>query len=177
MPHRPGVSGRRLLRGTVLGTAILAVTLAGHAAGGGHLPSLGYYLALLPLAVMLSLAATARRRSLVTLIALTIGLQALLHVLMVVIGAHGTHGVRMLPSALMLAVHLGAAIVVGWSLAHGDTLIDRWLAFWQAFAASFLDLWQPRIAVAAFPAPVPGASITRPALRDAIIRRGPPLHS
>lgn len=170
-----GQADRRLLRGVTLGTAILGITLAGHAAGGGHLPAFGYYAALLPIAVILSIAAASRRRSPFALVALAISLQVLLHVLLVVIGAHGTHGVRIVPSALMLTVHLGAAVVVGWALAHGDALMDRWLDFWQAFTTAFLTYWQPAAPELGQISVDQVSLAPRASLLSSIARRGPPL--
>jgi len=174
---------RRLLRGTVLGIAILGITVAGHAAGGGHLPSIGYYLALLPLIIALAVAASGRRRGPLALLGLAVGLQALMHVLLLILGAHATahaaggSAISLLPSASMLAVHAGAAVVVAIALARGDALLDRWIAFWSTFGARCLDVRQPLVAPRVAMATTSHVIAPRTALAGAIARRGPPAHS
>ena len=168
--HFSGIA--RLARGGALGVAAVIITAVGHSSGGGSLPEPGLLLLLLPLGLALGTLVAQQRRSGAWILGFVLALQVLFHLLLTIAAGHGHHG-SFLPDTPMLLSHLIAALAVAFVLAHGDALIHRWIAFWQALAVE-LD-WTP----------APLAAALKPAFREPhftssallahdIARRGPP---
>jgi len=160
-------------RGAALGIAAVLITVIGHSAGHGATPEAGLLLLLLPLALALGALVADKRRSGVWILGFVLALQVLFHLLLTIAAGHGHHG-SFLPDAPMLVGHLLAAVVIAVALAHGDALVHRWIAFWQALT---LDIaWTPLPTVASsapsFLQPTP---LESSALADSIARRGPPV--
>jgi hypothetical protein len=96
----------------------------------------------------------------------------LFHILLTIAAGHA-HQQEFLPDTSMLLGHLIAAIAIAGVLTHGDAIVHRWIAFWQALA---IELgWTPA-PQAAGAAPV----FFEPRVTDSavlglsIARRGPP---
>jgi hypothetical protein len=163
----------RLLRGAILGGTCLVLTEIGHtAAGGGHLDVSTGLAALVALA--LGTAWAQRRRSVVRLTLFIAAVQLLLHVLMVMSGAHASHHVPLLPGTSMLIAHALAAVAMALVLNFGEATLQQWITFLAALAGPSLAL--PVITTAA-----PAMAIrTRAAIGTTSIidrhqpRRGPP---
>ncbi len=135
----------RAARGLLLGSAVLLITTAGHAAGhGGSLPDASALLVLLPLFVVLSASLADRRLSTITLLSYLVGTQVLAHVLLVVGFGHGAHGdgASLTPSPRMLVGHSVATALVVLVLAYGEDLLHRWLRF----LADLTRTWNPELA-------------------------------
>lgn len=108
--------------------AVVMLSLLGHAAADGAMPSpVGLLLAVL---VGLGLASGTRARMpLAQLTAVVLGGQALMHLLFAVSGDCGPHGsgsAGLVPSGSMLAGHLVASIAVIGLLRHGDRVLLAW---------------------------------------------------
>lgn len=165
---------RRRARVALVSAALVVLTLAGHSAAAGRLPGLLSVAIVVGTATMLTAAATARRVSPTWLAAYLIGGQALLHVLLAMSDVHG-HATPLIPSPLMLAGHVAAAISAALVLVEADALIGRWAGLLgQVFGIDRAVALGASRARATLPVPtdvVPGAL---PALRHALVRRGPP---
>lgn len=163
----------RLLRGTVLAVACLAVSAAAHATACGVTVDAGLLLSA-AIAVGLGLAWAQKRARPATLVAFVLSCQALLHLVSVLASAHHSSA-SLIPSPSMIAWHAMAAALIALLLAHADTIAHRWAAFlhalrWPAPALPGI----PLIAAAQLPAePAPSAWRHDPAHR--IRRRGPPF--
>jgi hypothetical protein len=145
-PHRDRFRGvARAARGALLGSAVLLITTAGHAAGhGGTLPDASALLVMLPLFVVLSASLADRRLSTTTLLSYLVGTQVLAHVLLVVGFGHGAHGdgASLTPSPRMLLGHAVATALVLLVLTYGEDLLHRWLRF----LADLRRTWNPELA-------------------------------
>jgi hypothetical protein len=146
----PAAGWGRVVRGSVLGTACVALSLGWHAAGGGTLPGTG---ALLLLAFLASAAGTCwagRRRGPGALLLATVAGQVAVHGLAQLLTGHPA---GLLPeSAGMLAAHAAAAAGVAWLLARGEDLV------WELCAA-LVHAWAP-LPAPALPVACPaGASL------------------
>ena len=152
--------------------AAVLITIMGHSAGHGELPEPGLLLLLLPLAVALGALVAHNRRSGAWVLGFVLALQVLFHLLLTIAAGHGHHG-SFLPDTQMLVSHLIAAAAVAVVLTHGDALIHRWIAFWQALA--FELNWRPApLALASTPVFIEPTLIESSALAHVIARRGPP---
>ena len=160
------------MRGAALGVAAVLITILGHSAGHGELPEPGLLLLLLPLAVALGALVAQKRRSGAWVLGFVLALQVLFHLLLTIAAGHGHHG-SFLPDVPMLVSHLIAAGAVAVVLTHGDALIHRWIAFWNALAIELGWIPAPQ-AVAAAPVFIEPTLVTSSALAHAIARRGPP---
>jgi hypothetical protein len=164
----------RALRGIVVGAAMLILTLAAHTSANASLPTIGALLILTPLVVALSIAFLQRQRSYLWLISFSVGVQALMHILMTVGAGHGSHQASLLPSAAMVLTHVGAAIATAVVLSHADYLLHRWISMVRTLLFVFFSA----------PAPVPNRvhsffqeeshTFRSHNLDHAIARRGPP---
>jgi hypothetical protein len=171
-----GTGRARLARGTVAGTAGLALSLGWHATAGGGVPGIGALVLAACVAAAVCTWWAARRRGPVALLALTGSLQVGLHVLFELLAGH--HGsAALLPGPGMTAAHVLAAAGVAWFLARGED------ALWDVCAA-LTHAWAPAPAAVsplARPAvpPLPPLRID-PAgvvLARSLPRRGPPALS
>ncbi|MBU6245985.1 MAG: hypothetical protein KGP12_12295 [Actinomycetales bacterium] len=163
----------RLLRGSVLAAACLAVSTAAHATACGVTLDVGLLLSV-AITMGLGLAWAQRRARTATLVAFVLACQVLLHVVSVLASAHHSSA-SLIPSPSMIAWHAMAAVLMAVLLAHADTIAHRWAAFlhalrWPAPALPGI----PLIAGAQPPAePAPSTWRHDPAYR--IQRRGPPF--
>ena len=163
----------RLLRGTVLAVACLAVSAAAHATACGVTVDAGLLLSV-AITMGLGLAWAQRRARTATLVAFVLACQVLLHVVSVLASAHHSRA-SLIPSPSMIAWHAMAAVLMAVLLARADAIAHRWVAFlhalrWPAPALPGI----PHIAAALLPAePAPSTWRHDPAHR--IRRRGPPF--
>ena len=163
----------RLVRGAVLGGACLLLTEIGHtSAGGGHL-DIGTALAAV-VALALGTAWAQRRRSVPRLVVFVASVQLLLHVLLVLSGAHGSHHVPLMPSMGMLLAHGLASVAMALLLNFGEATLQQWRTFLAALVGPHLALplispVGPVLAIR----PHPASGITSIVIRQGP-RRGPP---
>ncbi len=154
--------------------ALTVLTLGGHTAGAGTLPSPAGLVLVCSVSFALTYAVSDRRRGLIWLLAYLLGSQALLHVLLSFTAGH-QHGSALLPPPAMLAGHALAAFVATFLLAHADGLLERWLLLLShALGAPRLGNGPGRA-----PANVRARHRARAELLCALLhhveRRGPPL--
>lgn len=162
----------RLMRGAALGVAAVLITLLGHSGGHGELPEPVLLVLLLPLALALGTLVAQKRRSGVWILGFVLALQVLFHILLTIAAGHA-HQRGFLPDTSMLLGHLIAAIAIAGVLTHGDALVHRWIAFWQALAIELGWTPAPQAAGSApafFEPHISGSAV----LGHAIARRGPP---
>ena len=169
----------RLLRAAAFTIAMLILTAVVHTQAHGNLPSAGTLLVLTPLVFALSALLLGRQRGYSTVIAFSLGTQALLHVLLTV-GAghgshHGSHHASLMPSFSMILAHAGAAVVMALVLARADALVHRWITMVHTALFSFfvieLTTKTARTGAIAFVT----TFLTGSDLEHAIHRRGPPV--
>jgi hypothetical protein len=157
---------------------LVLLTAIAHAAVGGALPSLLGLAVLITMAVALSLPAARAKLSVFRVLALYLGGQFLLHVVMTFLGGHSRaadaeHG--WLPSTPMSAAHIAAAI----AMTGVVTYFDRALNSLHRMARTLLGAWSVTV-----PSPSVPCSTT---IRDAAVAiaahlsvdahrwRGPPI--
>lgn len=162
----------RLMRGAALGVAAVLITLLGHSGGHGELPEPALLALLLPLALALGTLVAQKRRSGAWILGFVLALQVLFHTLLTIAAGHA-HQRGFLPDTSMLLGHLIAAIAIAGVLTHGDALVHRWIAFWQALAIELGWTPAPQAAGAA-PAFFEPHISDSAVLGHAIARRGPP---
>jgi hypothetical protein len=162
----------------VLALVVLAISLAGHAAGSQALPTFFGLLLALSLTLALSSVATSRRRSFGWILGFVLALQVLLHFTLVIVGSDhsGTAHESLIPGASGVLGHVVASILAAVVLAYGDRLLDRWASLLgTAFGSGFV-----------LDAPVLAASMkvrtAHAAQHSAVVvdfapRRGPPVFS
>jgi len=162
----------RLARGSALGVAAVLITALGHSGGNGALPELGLLALLLPLGIALGALVAQKRRSGAWVLGFVLAMQVLFHLLLTIAAGHGNHG-SFLPDTSMLLGHLIAALAVAAALTHGDSLVHRWIAFWQALA---IELgWSPApLAVTSAPVFIEPRAFDSALIDHVIARRGPP---
>lgn len=116
-------------RRIVLTTVVVALTLAGHSAAEGALPSAwGLALAVL-IAAALTLIAIAKTRSWAWLFAFLLGSQVLLHAILVVTAghSHATGGSSLLVLTGWMAIaHVVVAALAAAVLAFGEMTVSAW---------------------------------------------------
>jgi peptidoglycan/LPS O-acetylase OafA/YrhL len=169
----------RALRGLVLGAIVLLLTAVAHNSGDHAAPPVGTtaLLWLLPLTVMLSVLAADRRRDRAWLVAYLLGMQALLHVLLVVSAGHASHGGSMLPPWSMIVMHVVAAASAAVLIAHADALLHAWLRFLYSLTRDYRPTLPARPTPPRAPtalAPAPGHPSGK-VLGLTPLRRGPPV--
>lgn len=162
----------RAMRGAALGTAAVLITTLGHSAAHGSLPEAGLLVLLLPVAWALGTLVAQKKRSAAWVLGFVLALQVLFHLLLTIAAGHGHHG-SFIPDAPMLVSHLVAAGAVAAVLTHGDALVHRWIAFWQALAVELGWTPAPR-PLAVTPFFTEPTLVESLALSYAIARRGPP---
>ncbi|CAB4905840.1 MAG: hypothetical protein F2806_06370 [Actinobacteria bacterium] len=164
----------RALRGLVVGSAMLILTSVAHTSADASLPTAGAFLMLTPLVVALSVAFLQCQRSYLQLITFSVGIQALLHLLMTVGAGHGSHHTTLLPSTGMIATHFGAAIATALVLSHADALLHRWISMVRTLLFEFFNASEPIAAQSAAYFLEPSCAFHSHDLDHAIARRGPP---
>jgi len=164
----------RALRGIVVGAAMLILTSAAHTSANASPPTIGAFLILTPLVVALSIAFLQRQRSYIWLIGFSVGVQALLHILMTVGAGHGSHHASLLPSTAMVLTHVGAAIATALVLSHADALLHRWISMVRTLLFVFLCAPAPVALRAVSGFPGDSHTFCSHDLDHAIARRGPP---
>jgi hypothetical protein len=161
----------RWSRSLCLATTLLILTLAGHSAASGALPSAAACLITAAPALALTLAVSARRRSMAWLTGYLLLGELLLHL---VLSAASGHAHALLPSPVMLAAHTVASIVAAAVFAQGEQLAARWTAYLgQALGIPSLRL--PALPIHL--APAPAGVVDHAAgllLAHHVARRGPP---
>jgi hypothetical protein len=127
----------RLTRRIALACAVVSLTLAGHSAAGGMLPSAAGLFMAVVLASAVTLAVTVRRRTWAWLITFLVSTQLLIHAVLVASSAHphATGGApSLLPSGWMAFAHVLVSAIVAFALQRGDEVLDAWASL---LAASF----------------------------------------
>ncbi|MGW5360793.1 hypothetical protein [Actinopolymorpha pittospori] len=168
----PGAGALRVARGALLAALTALLAVAGHLAGGGHLPPLPSLLACAVLLGATFAVLADKQRGLAPLLLAAVGSQLLFHVAFVLAGHSGDAG--LLPDAHLLVAHLCAAAVLALLAAHADTLL------W-----SLVHLLERAWIPALVAVPVPTAASSRPGYADVVQprirldarthpRRGPP---
>jgi len=134
------------VRGLVLGMCVLAISVAGHAAGGqGSLPDIVSLLVLLPIAIALSVTLTDRRRGVAWLLGYLLAVQALFHVLLTLSTGHAGAHQGFTPTMSMLALHLLATLASAVVLTRGDAHLVAWLRFLNSLGRSYaVEVWTPK---------------------------------
>jgi len=168
------ITGLRWTRGLLLGLSMILLTSIAHAAGDGQLPDAGAFVLMLPLCTALGVATMNRPRGWMWFTCYAVGVQALLHVLLVTMSAHGGHLGAVVPAPGMLLTHLIAAAALGLLLAFGDSLLLRWLAYMRSALLSRTLVVAPIAAPRLGP---PDSAASAPAMTFVhdIARRGPPV--
>ncbi|MFD2080913.1 hypothetical protein SAMN05421678_104406 [Actinopolymorpha cephalotaxi] len=167
----PGAGALRGARGALLAALTGMLAVAGHLAGGGHLPPLPNLLATAVLLGATFAALAGKQRGPVHLLLAAIGSQLLFHAAFVLVGHSGD---RLLPDTHLLTAHLAVAAVLAVLAAHADTI-------WWALVHLVTQTRIPCLVAI----PVPIRSSTRPCYvspvqprvrldADARALRGPP---
>ena len=164
----------RLGRGLLLGLAMLLLTVVAHSAAHGQLPDASAFALLMPVSLGLSVIAMERPRSTMWFLLYAVGVQGLLHVLLVTASGHTDHHSSLLPSPSMIMAHVSAAALLAIVLSRFDAGLLRWLAYMRtvlfgrpAPAVSFPSNPLPQIPSL----PMRGVTFT---IAHEISRRGPP---
>ena len=163
-----------LFRAGMLAMVVTCLSLAGHAAGRGTLPGGIGLLLVVVVAVGLTWTAVARRRSFAWLLAYLLGVQLLLHVVLVLAVPHGHSMGHMplLPTADMALGHVVASLLAAALLARGEQVVDAWSRLLRARL-----VWSAPSLAAPVGAPAVRADAWQPTPLDAARtprRRGPP---
>ena len=165
-----GSSGR-WSRTAPLAALLLILTLAGHTAAAGMLPSLAAVAIAAAPAIALTLAVSDRRRSFAWLAAYLLLGQLLLHV---VLSAASGHVHALIPQPGMVLAHAIAGTLAAAAFAHGEQIAARWMAYLgQALGTPALLL--PSVDPLLVPAPAgPIEHAVGAILAHHVARRGPP---
>lgn len=159
----------RALRTVSLGLALLLLTLVGHAYGRGDIPGIAGLLTCAALAFAIASAAAGRRLRPLPLLALILGSQVLLHLVLEVTAHHAPAPI----TSSMVVGHVAAGLVAAYVFLRGEEIAASWVAYLaQAIGAPELVLVRPTtLPRAATPDPTNHfASCTI----EHIARRGPP---
>jgi hypothetical protein len=162
----------RLLRAIVVGSATVVVSLVGHVAGQGAMPSATTLSGSIVMAALVTWALSAARWTPAALTGLLIATQSALHPVFTA----GTGGTGGHDTGAMIGGHLAATAVMVLLLTRGESLL------WAVLESLSLRVWRRLRPVSVPPRPtVPRpASHDRPAMPhcwrgDQPPRRGPPL--
>lgn len=161
-----------------LSAVVFCLSVAGHTAASGMVPSLtGLCLALI-LSTGLSVASLAKPRSWAWLLLFIAGAQALIHVVLVISGSGHRPPmggvVPLLPSAQMVVAHASVTIVVAGTLATGERVLLAWA---RLLAAALGPRFVALAPVAGSTPPVLDRDRWSPSIRlvvSGVARRGPP---
>jgi len=122
-------------RRIALAITIAVLTVSGHSAASGMLPSTAGLVLTVLIAASLTLAATSSRRSWAWLVAFLLGSQLLLHAVLVVSSGHA-HMVNgpapLVPTGWMALAHVVVTFVAAGLLVHGAAILDCWVALLTA---------------------------------------------
>jgi len=164
----------RVVRGVTLGLAMVLLTAAAHAAAHRQLPDAGALTLLVPISVGLSIIGMDRPRGFLWFLLYALGIQALLHVLLVTISAHSAHHSSLLPDSTMVITHILAAGMLAILLARGDAVLLRWVSYVRTVL--FNSLQTPKLvgSQGAVNLDFHASNILPLAVENAIARRGPP---
>ena len=121
MGNTKGRGARRV----ALAGVLLLVTVLGHSAAAGSLPTMTGLLGAAAVSAALAFAVADRRRSAPWLFGYLLAGQVLLHVVM---SAMGHHAFALIPDTQMLAAHIAAAGVAAVLFAKSEELAMRWMA-------------------------------------------------
>jgi hypothetical protein len=160
----------RTLRGTVAGAACLTLSLCLHVLAGGAVPGLGALLLMTCVAAGVCTWWADRRRGPGALVALSLGVQVVLHAMFALLAGHLDVALGLDPA--MGAAHVAAAVAMAWILARGED------ALWELCGA-LAHVWAP--APSAQPAPLVQSAVPLRAprrhlpLRGALLARARPL--
>ncbi|MDO9485204.1 MAG: hypothetical protein Q7K25_03985 [Actinomycetota bacterium] len=172
------VSGQlRLLRGLLLGIAMVLLTATAHAGAHGQLPDAGALGLLTVISVGLGTIAMERPRGISWFLLYAMGMQTLLHVLLVTTTAHTAHGNSLVPSASMVLAHVLAAGALAVLLAHADAVLLRFVFYMRTVLFALIRPlvlhvpWQTDNFTAVTPL------LPQVTIKFAIARRGPPARS
>jgi hypothetical protein len=168
-------AGRRQLRAGLVGAALAALTLAGHTAAHGSLDPLGTALVVV-LSCALAAAVSGQRRSPIRLLAVLLGGQALLHLILTFTSEHAHAGGAISPSAAtMTTAHVIAAVVATILILRADTLAARWSAFLSSVLGRRLRMLLPPSDLEPTLGPTGSGSPRLQSLLHDVVRRGPPM--
>lgn len=131
---RPAAASRAA-RAALVATALMIVTLAGHAAAGGGIDPVGFALVVL-VAGLLGAALAGRPLPWLKLTALLIAGQGLLHLMMTFTSSHAHVG-HDSHAAVMVVAHVCAAGIAAFVVRNADDLIGRWTDFLNAAIAAW----------------------------------------
>ena len=173
MSTLPRPHASRMPRTVVIAFVLLVLTLAGHTAADGALPSTFGLLIVSAIVVALTAAISDRRRNFVWLTAYLFGVQVLGHVLLTFTTTHHHHS-NVWMTLPMVIGHLVAAMLGAGAIAFGTSTIDSWIRYLATslFIGVSLPVVRPAIVTITdnnFQTP----SSTR-FLHHQLIRRGPP---
>ena len=165
-----GAGPGRALRGTVAGAACLTLSLGFHVVAGGAVPGLGALLLLACVAAGVCTWSADRRRGLGSLLVLTVGVQAALHLMFALFTGHVDAALG--PDPAMGAAHATAAVAMAWFLARGED------ALWD-LSGALAHVWAPALPPRPAPPCRPIARLRTPRchlpLRGAMLARARPL--
>lgn len=154
----------------MLGTVIVLLSLVGHAAGQGMLPSLPGLITCAVIAFAVAYAVAGRRLPTVAVFGLLVASEAVLHVVMSATSHH--HGSSL--SLTMVLAHLAAAGVATGVIERGEDLAARWLAFITSTLGSPLLPFTRAAELKPVPVVARCPRHTADCLCHAVVRRGPP---
>lgn len=165
-----GTSTLRTLRTASLGFALLLLTLVGHADGQGAFPGIAGLLTCAALSFAIASAVSGSRLRPLPLLALILGSQVLLHLVLEVTAHHA--GAPL--TVRMVIGHTAAGLVAAYVFLRGEAIAASWVAYLaQAIGA-------PHLRVAG-PAPLQRMATPDPTVHFApcpidhdVARRGPP---
>ena len=157
----------------MMSAALAVLTIAGHTAGDGSLPTPIGLVLVSCFAFALAFAVSDRRRSFPWLLGYLLAAQVLLHVLLTFAASHG-HAGSSVPMTGMVAGHAVGGLAAALVLAYADDLI----ACWAMLLAHVLGT-PPVTEALPSGSPcalrvAPPAVATRHSLRHHVERRGPP---
>ena len=163
------------MRAGLSGAALVLLTLAGHTAGSGSLPSPLGLAIVTALAFGLAYATASRRLAPLQLLAFLLGAQLLLHLVLTTASGHMNGSTAGPGTAAMIAGHVAAAVVAAVLLDQSDQLIDRWASFWAtALGAAPLVSSVAQEPCRLVCPPVVPHLVHSEHLQHDVVRRGPP---
>lgn len=169
----PRPQASRLPRTVVIAFVLSVLTLAGHTAADGVLPSTLGLLFVSAVVVALTVAISDRKRNIVWLTGYLLGVQVLSHVLLTFTSTHHHHSTVWMTVPMVLG-HLVAALLGASVIAFGVNTIDGWVRYLATSLFIGIPLPVVRPAVAAFTGPQDQTLTNVRFLHHQLIRRGPP---
>ncbi len=155
---------------------LLVLTVAGHTAGNGAVTLPGI-LAAAVLSTALAVATTRRPLSWSRAMAVLLGGEALLHIVLTFTSGHG-HTSTSIDGATMVVAHVLASLIAAAVLVRAERIAAAWSAYLRATVGASLPVPRPPRAPAHSPRPVSGcARRTLAGIRHVLVLRGPPRGS